>query len=41
VPPRRISIEETSHYRITRGILQDPALWWRHLDAENEEPAES
>ena len=28
---REISIEETSHYQITRGILENPAAYWRHL----------
>lgn len=26
-----ISLEETSHYQITRGILQNPAAYWKHL----------
>jgi predicted ATPase len=26
-----ISLEETSHYQITRGILQSPASYWKHL----------
>lgn len=34
---RQISIEETSHYQITRGILQNPAAYWKHLQAD---PAE-
>lgn len=40
VPPRRIALEDTSHYRITRGLLQDPARWWRHLDADGPAPHE-
>lgn len=28
---RRINLEETSHYQITRGILDDPERYWRHL----------
>ena len=30
-PPRRVSLEETAHYQITRGILEDPELYWKHL----------
>jgi predicted ATPase len=26
-----ISIEETSHFQITKGILQNPAVYWKHL----------
>jgi predicted ATPase len=26
-----VKLEDTSHYRITRGILNDPALYWKHL----------
>ena len=26
-----IALEETSHYQITRGILQSPASYWKHL----------
>jgi predicted ATPase len=29
--PHPISIEDTSHFQITRGILQNPAVYWRHL----------
>lgn len=32
---RQISLEETSHYQITRGILQNPAAYWKHLEAAN------
>lgn len=28
---RPISLEETSHYQITRGMLDDPSLYWKHL----------
>ena len=34
---RQISLEETSHYQITRGILQNPAAYWKHLQAANDE----
>ena len=27
----QISLEETSHYQVTRGILQNPGAYWRHL----------
>lgn len=26
-----ITLEETSHYRITRGILDAPERYWKHL----------
>ncbi|HUE29445.1 MAG TPA: AAA family ATPase [Verrucomicrobiae bacterium] len=26
-----VSLEETSHFQITRGILENPARYWRHL----------
>jgi predicted ATPase len=31
-----ISLEETEHYQITRGILDDPLLYWKHLRDEPE-----
>lgn len=34
---RQISLEETSHYQITRGILQNPAAYLKHLQADAEE----
>ena len=30
---RRVALEDTSHYQITRGILHNPAVYWRHLQA--------
>jgi predicted ATPase len=30
---REVSLEETSHYQITRGILEAPERYWRHLRA--------
>jgi predicted ATPase len=36
-PLRRVRLDETSHYRITRGILEDPELYWRHLLEERGE----
>lgn len=29
-----VSIEETSHYQITRGILECPERYWKHLSCE-------
>ena len=34
---REVSLEETSLYQITRGILQDPAVYWKHLQAVADE----
>jgi predicted ATPase len=31
---RSIALEETSHYQITRGILECPERYWKHLDGE-------
>lgn len=31
VPLRSVTLEETSHYRITRGILEAPERYWRRL----------
>ena len=28
---RPTSLEDTSHFQITRGILQNPAVYWKHL----------
>lgn len=33
-----INVEETSHYQITRGILQNPATYWQHLKAAPDPP---
>jgi len=37
---RTISLEDTSHFQITKGILQNPAVYWKHLqeraDNQNE-----
>jgi predicted ATPase len=27
----RVAIEDTSHYQITQGILNNPQMYWRHL----------
>ena len=28
---REVTLEETPHYQITRGILEAPERYWRHL----------
>jgi predicted ATPase len=28
---QQISLEETSHFQITKGILQNRAVYWKHL----------
>ena len=28
---RSVSLEDTSHYQITRGILEHPERYWKHL----------
>jgi predicted ATPase len=28
---RIVSLEDTSHFQITKGILQNPAVYWKHL----------
>jgi predicted ATPase len=28
---REVSLEETSHFQITKGILHNPASYWKHL----------
>lgn len=29
-----IALEDTSHFQITRGILQNPAVYWKHLQVK-------
>ena len=29
--PHPITLEDTSHFQITKGILQNPAVYWKHL----------
>jgi predicted ATPase len=39
-----ISLEETSHFQVTKGILQNPAVYWKHLHesgAAQEESADT
>ena len=34
-----IALEDTSHYQITRGILENPAVYWRHLQSVEQDEA--
>ena len=34
MPMRSVTLEETSHYQITRGILEAPERYWRLLRNE-------
>ncbi len=34
---RETVLEDTSHYQITRGILQSPGSYWKHLQAAEDE----
>jgi predicted ATPase len=34
-PIRPVTLEDTSHYRITRGILEEPERYWRLLGGDN------
>jgi predicted ATPase len=34
----RVALEETSHYQITRGILQNAESYWKHLRTVDENP---
>jgi len=36
----RVSLEETSHFRITRDLLNNPASYWRHLTSTDDEPSQ-
>ena len=29
-------LEDTSHFQITKGILQNPAVYWKHLHADRD-----
>ena len=31
-------LEDTNHYQITRGILECPERYWKHLKSEPEDP---
>ena len=40
----QISLEDTSHFQITKGILQNPAVYRKHLQESGgaqEEPADT
>lgn len=34
---KEVGLEETSHYQITRGILESPARYWKHLMRDEEQ----
>jgi len=34
-PLRSVKLEDTSHYRITKGILEEPERYWRQLLRED------
>ena len=34
----RVRLEDTPHYQITRGILENPGSYWKHLTPENPSP---
>lgn len=34
---RQIALDETSHFQITKGILENPAAYWKHLVMEADE----
>jgi predicted ATPase len=37
----RIRIEDTTHFEITRGMLESPGRYWKHLlDQDIESPAD-
>jgi len=40
-PLRSVSLEDTSHYQITRGILEAPERYWRQLLLENADGQDS
>lgn len=33
---RRVKLEETQQFQITKGVLDHPESYWRHLGAEGE-----
>ena len=35
----RVALEETSHYQITRGILQNAESYWKHLRIADDDPS--
>jgi predicted ATPase len=39
-----ITFEDTSHFQITKGILQNPAVYWKHLQenaVDQDEPIDT
>jgi predicted ATPase len=36
----RIALEDTSHYQITKGILQNPGAYWKHLRPATPDPVD-
>jgi predicted ATPase len=32
----RVKLEDTPHYQITRGILDNPERYWKHLGKEGD-----
>lgn len=36
---REVTLEETSHFQITKGILQNPGVYWKHLQVAADEPS--
>lgn len=34
---REVTLEETSHFQITKGILQNPGVYWKHLQVAADE----
>jgi predicted ATPase len=36
---KRVTLEETSHFQITKGILHNPASYWKHLQERTPEPS--
>jgi predicted ATPase len=37
---REVALEDTSHFQITKGILHNPAVYWKHLQADTDENRE-
>ena len=38
---REVTLEETSHFQITKGILQNPGVYWKHLQVAADEEQSS
>ena len=41
VPPASVALGDTSHYQITRGILESPERYWKHLARGTSDDGES